>query len=97
MNDANASIVERTKSLINKVEEKAKAKEDLNQAVPGKEKALLELEHFSNYNAELHQSCDFIMTKVTIWLKNISMFACTLWLIVYVFQICIFDGLIAFS
>ena len=72
MKDSNASIVEKTKSLINKVEEKAKAKEDLNQAVQGKEKALLELEHFSNYNAELHQSCDFIMTKVTMWLKKTS-------------------------
>jgi len=64
--DSNASIQEKTKSQVNKVEEKAKATEDLNQATQDKEAALLELEQLSNYNAELHSSCDFIMKNFEI-------------------------------
>merc|ERR1712127_456950 len=59
--DTNASIEEKTKSQVNKVEESAKATENEQQAITDKEAALLELEELSNYNAELHQSCDFIM------------------------------------
>ena len=59
--DTNSSIEEKTKSQANKTEEKAKAEENLNQAQQDKEAALLELEQLSNYNAELHQSCDFVM------------------------------------
>jgi len=64
--DSNASIQEKTKSQVNKVEERAKATEDLNQATQDKEAALLELEQLSNYNAELHGSCDFIMKNFEI-------------------------------
>merc|ERR1740127_362248 len=64
--DSNASIQEKTKSQVNKTEERAKAEEDLNQATQDKENALLELEQLSNYNAELHQSCDFIMKNFEI-------------------------------
>merc|ERR1719238_1033203 len=64
--DSNASVQQKTKSQANKVEEKAKAEEDLNQATQDKENALLELEQLSNYNAELHQSCDFIMKNFEI-------------------------------
>jgi len=64
--DSNASIQEKTKSQVNKTEENAKASEDLNQATQDKEAALLELEQLSNYNAELHQSCDFIMKNFEI-------------------------------
>jgi hypothetical protein len=64
--DSNASIQEKTKSQINKSEENAKAQEDLNQAVQDKEAALLELEQLSNYNGELHASCDFIMKNFEI-------------------------------
>jgi DNA repair exonuclease SbcCD ATPase subunit len=64
--DSNASVQQKTKSQVNKVEEKAKAEEDLNQATQDKENALLELEQLSNYNAELHQSCDFIMKNFEI-------------------------------
>jgi len=35
---------------------------DSNASV--QENALLELEQLSNYNAELHQSCNFIMRKL---------------------------------
>jgi DNA repair exonuclease SbcCD ATPase subunit len=64
--DSNASVQEKTKSQTNKIEERAKAEEDLNQATQDKENALLELEQLSNYNAELHQSCDFIMKNFEI-------------------------------
>merc|ERR550537_1808083 len=64
--DSNSSIQQKTKTQVNKVEEKAKAEEDLNQATQDKENALLELEQLSNYNAELHQSCDFIMKNFEI-------------------------------
>jgi len=64
--DSNASIQQKTKSQVNKTEERAKAQEDLNQAVQDKEAALLELEQLSNYNAELHASCDFIMKNFEI-------------------------------
>merc|ERR1719271_1662351 len=58
--ETNASVEEKTKSMVNKSEEKAKAEKDLTQANEDKEATLLELEQLSNYNAELHQSCDFV-------------------------------------
>jgi len=64
--ETNASIETKTKEIINKSEEKAKAETDLNQANEDKEAVLLELEQLSNYNAELHQSCDFVMKNFEI-------------------------------
>merc|ERR1711920_406628 len=64
--ETNASIEAKTKAIINKSEEKAKAETDLTQAQEDKESVLLELEQLSNYNAELHQSCDFVMKNFEI-------------------------------
>jgi len=64
--ETNASIETKTKEIINKSEEKAKAETDLTQANEDKEAVLLELEQLSNYNAELHQSCDFVMKNFEI-------------------------------
>jgi len=64
--ETNASIETKTKEIINKSEEKAKAETDLTQASEDKEAVLLELEQLSNYNAELHQSCDFVMKNFEI-------------------------------
>merc|ERR1719272_2506220 len=64
--DTNSSIEENTKSQVNKTEEKAKAEENMNQAIQDKEAALLELEQLSNYKAELHQSCDFVLKNFEI-------------------------------
>jgi len=64
--ETNASIEAKTKSIINKSEEKAKAETELTQANEDKEAVLLELEQLSNYNAELHQSCDFVMKNFEI-------------------------------
>merc|ERR1711869_187350 len=48
--ETNASIEAKTKAIINKSEEKAKAETDLTQANEDKEAVLLELEQLSNYN-----------------------------------------------
>ena len=64
--ESNAAIQEKSKSQVNKTEEKAKAEGDLTQANTDKDNAMLELEQLSNYNGELHQSCDFIMKNFEI-------------------------------
>jgi len=58
--ETNASIEEKSKDIVNKSEVKAKAEGDLVQAQTEKDAVMLELEQLSNYNAELHQSCDFV-------------------------------------
>merc|ERR1711862_210997 len=59
--ETNGSIEAKSKDIVNKSEEKAKAEADLVEAKEAKEAALLELEQLSNYNAELHQSCDLVL------------------------------------
>ena len=56
--DTNASIEEKSKDIVNKSDMKAKAEGELVQATEEKESVMLELEQLSNYNAQLHQSCD---------------------------------------
>jgi len=64
--ETNASVETKNKDIANKSEEKAKGEGDLVQANEEKEATLLELEQLSNYNAELHQSCDFIIKNFEI-------------------------------
>jgi len=59
--ETNGSIEAKSKDIVNKSEEKAKAEADLVEAKESKEATMLELEQLSNYNAELHQSCDFVL------------------------------------
>jgi len=59
--ESNRSIEEKSKDIVNKSESKAKAEGDLVQAQDEKEGVMLELEQLSNYNAQLHQSCDFVL------------------------------------
>merc|ERR1719343_1638717 len=59
--ETNASIEAKSKEIVNKTELKAKAESDLVETKEAKEAVMLELEQLSNYNAELHQSCDFVM------------------------------------
>jgi hypothetical protein len=59
--ETNASIEAKSKDIINKSESKAKAEADLVEAKEEKESVMVELEQLSNYNAELHSSCDFVM------------------------------------
>merc|ERR1712224_1024844 len=59
--ETNGSIEAKSKDVVNKSEEKAKAEADLVETKEEKESVMVELEQLSNYNAELHSSCDFIM------------------------------------
>merc|ERR1719159_151740 len=53
------SVAAKNAEIVTKSEEKAKAEGALVEAKEEREAVLLELEQLSNYNAELHQSCDF--------------------------------------
>merc|ERR1719272_120002 len=64
--ETNASIEAKSKDIINKSESKAKAETDLTDAKSEKDSVMTELEQLSNYNAELHQSCDFVMKNFEI-------------------------------
>merc|ERR1719182_750462 len=64
--DTNNSIEEKSKDIVNKSESKAKAEADFVEAKENKEAVMLELEQLSNYKAELHSSCDFVMKNFEI-------------------------------
>merc|ERR1719215_1019293 len=59
--ETNFSIEAKNKDIINKSQLKARAEGDLVEAKETKESILLELEQLSNYNAQLHSSCDFVL------------------------------------
>merc|ERR1712190_691358 len=59
--ETNNSIEAKSKDIVNKSEAKAKAEVDLVETKESKEGVLLELEQLSNYNAELQQSCNFVL------------------------------------
>merc|ERR1711998_475290 len=59
--ETNASIEAKSRDIVSKSETKAKAESELVETKEAKEATMLELEQLSNYNAELHQSCDFVM------------------------------------
>jgi len=59
----NGSVEAKSKEIVNKSEEKAKAETDLVMAKENEQAAKLELEQLSNSNAQLHQSCDFVLTN----------------------------------
>jgi hypothetical protein len=60
--DTNGSIDAKSKDIVNKSESKAKAEGNRVEAKEDKEAVMLELEQLSNYRAELHSSCDIVMT-----------------------------------
>merc|ERR1740116_672348 len=47
--------------FVNKSEQKAKTEVELVDAKKAKDAVMLELEQLSNYNAELQQSCNFVL------------------------------------
>merc|ERR1719222_473574 len=59
--ETNASIEAKSAEIVSKSDIKAKAEGNLVETKEAKEATMLELEQLSNYNAELHQSCDFVM------------------------------------
>merc|ERR1712029_566494 len=58
--ETNASVEAKSKEIVDKSEIKAKKETDLVEAKEAKEAVMLELEQLSNYDAQLHQSCDFV-------------------------------------
>merc|ERR550525_2095510 len=58
--ETNNSIEAKSRDIVNKSEDKAKAETELVETKEAKDAVLLELEQLSNYNAQLHQSCDFV-------------------------------------
>merc|ERR1719394_811125 len=64
--ETNNSIEAKSKEIVNKSELKAKAEGELVETKEAKEAVMLESEQLSNYNAELHQSCDFILKNFDI-------------------------------
>merc|ERR1712203_36460 len=61
--ETNNSIEAKSRDIVNKSETKARAETDLVQAKEDKDAVLLELEQLSNYNAQLHKSCDFVQNN----------------------------------
>merc|ERR1719410_1384933 len=59
--ETNNSIEAKSRDIVNKSEEKAAGESELVETKEAKEGVLLELEHLSNYNAELQQSCNFVL------------------------------------
>merc|ERR1712039_1090937 len=59
--ETNASIEAKSKDIVEKSAARAKAEEELVETKESKEAVMLELEQLSNYNAQLHQSCDFVL------------------------------------
>merc|ERR550539_680633 len=64
--ETNASIESKSKDIVNKSENKAKAEVDLVETKEAKEATMLEPEQLANYKAELHSSCDFVMKNFEI-------------------------------
>jgi hypothetical protein len=59
--DTNDSIVTKQKDIVNRSKAKATAEGDLVQKKTDEENVQIELEQLSNYNAELHSNCDFLV------------------------------------
>merc|ERR1712113_947553 len=59
--DTNNSIEAKSRNIVSKSEEKASAEVELVETKEAKEGVLLELQQLSNYNAELQQSCNFVL------------------------------------
>jgi len=59
--ETNASIEAKNKEIVNKSQEKAKAEEQLVEAKADLDSTNTELDELADYNAQLHQSCDFTL------------------------------------
>merc|ERR1719382_2440072 len=59
--ETNLSIEAKSREIVSKSAEKSKTEGELLEAEKAKALVLEELEELSNYNAELHQSCDFVL------------------------------------
>jgi len=59
--ETNESVEAKSKGIVNKSQAKAKTEEDLAESKQELDGVMLGLEHLHNYDAELHQSCDYLM------------------------------------
>merc|ERR1719276_421518 len=64
--DSNGSIDSKTKEIVEKTKEKAKANEMLVEDTESHDNAVQELADLSEANGELHASCDFVMKNFEI-------------------------------
>jgi DNA repair exonuclease SbcCD ATPase subunit len=64
--DTNGSVAAKGKDIVNKSQNKAKTEAALVEAKEDKAAVLLDLEQLRNGNAELHQSCDFVVKNFEI-------------------------------
>jgi len=62
----NANMDTKSKEIVNKSENQAKNKATSVENKKALEEATLELDKLSNYKAELHQSCDFVMKNFAV-------------------------------
>jgi uncharacterized small protein (DUF1192 family) len=58
--DTNTATQQKNREIINKAEIKGQTEKSLVQTNSEKDSVVLELEQLSNFNAQLHTSCDFI-------------------------------------
>merc|ERR1719440_1288853 len=59
--DTNKSIDSKQKSIVQKTEERATASKDRSAANSAREAAETHLQELSDYNGQIHKSCDFVM------------------------------------
>jgi cell division septum initiation protein DivIVA len=64
--ETNGTVQAKGKDIVNKSQNKAKAEADLVEAKEDKAGVVLDLQQLRNGNAELHQSCDFVMKNFEI-------------------------------
>merc|ERR1719426_739498 len=64
--ETNASIEANNKDIVNKSDVKAKTEISLVKSKEGKESVMVELQQLSNHEADLHNSCDFVMKNFDI-------------------------------
>merc|ERR1719375_3050999 len=59
--DTNAAIEEKTKDIINKSQQRAKAESDNVEAKTQRDETLAHLEQLGQQQNDLHRSCDFLL------------------------------------
>jgi len=64
--ETNDSVATKGKDVVNKSQNKAKTEADIVESKEDKAAVLLDLEQLGNSNAELHQSCDFVVKNFEI-------------------------------
>merc|ERR1719331_422295 len=64
--DSNAEIDAWSKEIIDKTDAKAKAKQELSAAEDALDAVVADLGHLSDYNTQLHSSCDFVLKNFDI-------------------------------